>query len=796
MSMTHLMKKAENVNKTYTPTTLPNVYIHNVRSLNSDKFNELQLLANKYDLIMLTESWLNKNKESLYNLDGFDLHVCHRGNGRTGGGVAVYAKKHLSINKLTEYKTRHVSAYWFLHKSPSNNPIIYANIYHPPGLAKNIKDDTINHIISTVSKQLKSHPDAKLFICGDLNDLDINQITAMLPVQQIVNFTTRGDATLDVILTDIQEHIESGCKKLPPIQNNDHCAIEVPSSTRIKLPKYVTINKREITPTNKIALTAELQATDWRSVYNCKSVHSKVEIFHKKVQTLFDKHCPVRRVRVPRERPVLSNHLIPKPRRAKQRAHKNKNPSWKALSKLLTIQMRNQLKRRTDEKVNSTVHGSKTWWKNVNDLTGEAQEKSHCAPLINMDDSWLSIPDFVEKLNEYYLDGHDVALDFPVFPTNDSREIQLTNELEVYNQLMNINTQKASNSEDFPSWISKNNAHLLSQPITHIVNHVLTTGEFPHLWKKAEISPLNKVRSPKTFKDLRPISLLFHLGKITEKIITKQIRSQLPVLTDQYAYTKDLGTADALVKFSSDISMNLDNSDNIAIQALLLDFSKAFDRMRPDFVLHKLLKLNIQPSLVKVVEGFFTSRQQRVRYNCQFSQYRSSHIGVPQGTIMGPVLWNVFVHDLCPSIPHIKYADDTTVYSPVNRHSVAISDSSSHKATINFTENPLQLAASYAVDWCADNSMLLNTSKSVAITFTLQKNITSNPISIKEVDICEKSDVKLLGVTFDQHMRFSNHVDNTIDKTRPAVHALIKLRKAGVSASSLSLFYQARILPI
>ena len=132
---------------------------------------------------------------------------------------------------------------------------------------------------------------------------------------------------------------------------------------------------------------------------------------------------------------------------------------------------------------------------------------------------------------------------------------------------MNINTQKASNSEDFPSWISKNNAHLLSQPITHIVNHVLTTGEFPHLWKKAEISPLNKVRSPKTFKDLRPISLLFHLGKITEKIITKQIRSQLPVLTDQYAYTKDLGTADVLVKFSSDISMNLDNSDNLAIQA-------------------------------------------------------------------------------------------------------------------------------------------------------------------------------------------------------------------------------------
>ena len=158
---------------------------------------------------------------------------------------------------------------------------------------------------------------------------------------------------------------------------------------------------------------------------------------------------------------------------------------------------------------------------------------------------------------------------------------------------------------------------------------------------------------------MRPIALTFHLGKITERVISDLIKCDLPKMRNQYAYTKELSTTDDLVKFSCDISAGLDKTDTVTLQALLLDFSKAFDRMRPDIAVSKLLSLNVSPSLVKVTMSFLTNRQQQVKSQGKLSKQKPSRIGVPQGTILGPLLWNVFVNNLEPSTSHIKYADDT-----------------------------------------------------------------------------------------------------------------------------------------
>ena len=258
----------------------------------------------------------------------------------------------------------------------------------------------------------------------------------------------------------------------------------------------------------------------------------------------------------------------------------------------------------------------------------------------------------------------------------------------------------------------------------------------------------------------------------------------------------NIDTADALVKFSADIATNLDDANTVAVQALLLEFSKAFDRMRPDLAIEKLLSLNVNPTLVRAVHSFFDNRKQRVKYQKRLSVYDCCRIGVPQGTIMGPILWNIFVNDLQPQLKHMKYADDTTIYNTIQKTDVTISESTARKATISFIENPLQCAATYAANWCDTNEMLLNTTKSNVITFSVQKKITSTPICIENTTITENEDVKLLGVHFDQHLKFSKHVDKLIERTRPSVHAITKLRKAGVSSSSLALFYKARVLSI
>ena len=548
-------------------TTLPKIYYHNIRSLNDPKYNELKSFADSYDLIMLTESWLNVDKENLFSIDGFSLYTCHRGNKRKGGGVAIYAKNNLSLHKLCDMSTCHTSAIWLLLQQPEQPPIVISNIYHPPNLSKKLKSDTTNHLVSTIAKTLNKYPTAKILITGDFNDLDTSELVNIYPVNQIVNFPTRGSNRLDLVFTDIPEYISSGCIQRPPILCNDHCAIEIPSVNRLPTSKYTTIKKRAITPLAKLLLSTALNHETWDNLYQTSDVNEKVTIIHEKIYALLDKHCPMRSVRATNGKPSLSTPLIEKIKRAKLRVHHNKNRDSKLyFSKLLADLQKKELRKQTDVKVNQAVTGSRAWWLNVKKLTGDHKPSSNTSPLINMDDKWVTIDSFVENLNNFFLQSHDTAtINFPEIPER-SDDIPEVEEQHVYHLLTKIDTHKSTNSRDFPAWISQNNAHILCKPLTTIINAVFRTGLFPNMWKHAEITPLNKVKSPSTYKDHRPISLLFHLGKITEKVVAQQILKDLPKLDNQYAYTKQLSTTDALVTFSTEIATNLDNKDTTAVQ--------------------------------------------------------------------------------------------------------------------------------------------------------------------------------------------------------------------------------------
>ena len=770
---------------------LPGIYIHNIRSLNNEKFEELKLLAHEHDIIVLTESWLTAAKEKLYNIDGFSLYACNR-KGRIGGGVAVFVRNTYPVTKLCAYTNAQVSAYWFLLQQPNQPPIIFGSIYSPPGLLKRQSDATIDHILSTLAKYTKSHKSAKIFLSGDFNDLNTAEITNLYPLEQIVNFPTRDNNTLDLVFTDIDEYQAGGCKQEPPILTNDHCSIAITSTVRSSRPKYQTIKKRIITPTAKIALTEELLSIPWRNIQDMNNIDQMVEFLHSTINTLYDKHCPEKNVRVPVGKPYISSPLMRKLKRAKQNAYKNNNIAWKFLSKQLAALQKSALHKMTNETINESIQGSKRWWHNVKKLTGDKHVTNQPAVMF-MEDTWLSTEEFVNKLNSYYVQDHNEVV-FPEIPSG-GIPISVT-EMEVFKFLEDIDTHKATSSEDYASWISKNNMHILCEPITHIVNTILSTGEYPKMWKQAEVSPIPKTKNVTQYKDMRPISLLFHIGKIAEKIIAKHLRAELPDMPNQYAYTPTIGTTDALVKFTTDIVNSLDDKDCVAVRSLMLDFSKAFDRMRPEIAVNKLLNLNINSNTARLIRSFLTERKQCVRYGGHFSPYLQSHIGVPQGTILGPLLWNIYINDLRPNAHHIKYADDSTIYSSINKSDVNITNASSHKATVSMSTDPLQDAANYATSWCDQNSMLLNASKSSSITFTLQKKIDIDPILINETEVSDDVSTKLLGVTYDQHLKFSKHVDTIIDKCRPAFHAMSKLRKAGVDDAGLTMFYKSRIVPL
>lgn len=174
-----------------TCTSLPRVLASNVQSITKPKHAELVQQSVDYDMMLITESWLKPNKTNAFGIPGFRLVNVNRAGNRTGGGVCMYVRDSLSTSLVSSYTSTTTSAMWVALHQENQNMIIYACIYHPPGLKKSACDETVDYIISTVSSLSSRFPSAQFVIHGDFNDLDVKPITDMLPLKQIVSFPTQ-----------------------------------------------------------------------------------------------------------------------------------------------------------------------------------------------------------------------------------------------------------------------------------------------------------------------------------------------------------------------------------------------------------------------------------------------------------------------------------------------------------------------------------------------------------------------------------------------------------------------------
>ena len=230
--------------------------------------------------------------------------------------------------------------------------------------------------------------------------------------------------------------------------------------------------------------------------------------------------------------------------------------------------------------------------------------------------------------------------------------------------LRKVKTNKANGSDNVPAWILKNHANILAGPLTAIFNSSLREGVITDTWKSANVIPVPKVNPPNTIeKDVRPISLIPIASKTLESIILNMVneKNDENINRNQFGGMGGASTTDALVETMHRWSEATDKLDHY-VRVALLDFSKVVDLINHNTLLAKLKQYDLPPYIRRWIATFLLDRTQQVKIGNNFSPPGHPKGGVPQGTLLGPKCFLVYINDLETPIPLYKYVDDSTLF--------------------------------------------------------------------------------------------------------------------------------------
>lgn len=316
--------------------------------------------------------------------------------------------------------------------------------------------------------------------------------------------------------------------------------------------------------------------------------------------------------------------------------------------------------------------------------------------------------------------------------------------------------------------------HLLKH-ITFLINHCLITGTFPDAWKVAYVVPIPKVSNPSKLNDFRPISILPVLSKLLERVVANQLTTYsnlnkiLPAC--QSGFRKCHSTTTALLQVNDDIFRAWDS--NLCTCLILLDFSKAFDTIEHKLLLTKLKYYGLGDIALRFFQSYLLNRKQSVSYNSLRSEIKTTEQGVPQGSVLGPLLFCMYTADFSEFLNHFKshqFADDTQVYYSFNPNNIP--------EACREMNTDLQMIH----DVSKAHRLVLNENKTQLIVFGKSREIILNDqrflLTLNDIRLDPKVTCKNLGLLIDSDLRFSSHVSALIRKSFGRLRLLYMHREA------------------
>ena len=330
---------------------------------------------------------------------------------------------------------------------------------------------------------------------------------------------------------------------------------------------------------------------------------------------------------------------------------------------------------------------------------------------------------------------------------------------DVLKEINKLGNRKTIQNKDIPVKILKQNAGIFGSYICHFFNVCVDKGTFPSVLKHADITHVFKKGDRGSKENFRPVSILPVISKIFEKLLCNQITRFMDQFLSKYqcGFRKGFNAQHCLLAMLEKWKKTIDTKNIFG--ALLTDLPKAFDCLPHDLIIAKLNAYGFSLPELNLIQNYLANRKQRTKINDFYSPWSDILFGVPQVSILGPLLFNIFLSDLFLIVKDVNiasYADDHTLYDSCD--------------TIEEVISSLQSSSKKLFQWLSDNQMKGNTEKCHLIMSTDQSlNFQLGGLLI-EISDCEK----MLGVKIDYKLNFDEHVKTLCSKSNNKLRALAR----------------------
>ena len=763
-------------------------FYNNIRSVSTNLGDlEILLAESKPSVIALTETWFkNENDVELYSIDGYHRPFTSTRNKRRGGGVAIYVTLDLEA-ELIHTDEIHESVSVKISDSKKKKKITVSCFYCEPSRNR-------NQYLEHVEEVLMKNGDGLQIACGDFNiDLLNVSLAARVTLEYLMSSQgldlvslrepTRETAASSTCIDSIYSNVPVQRSLIVKTTFSDHYSLKLD----INIYHEVVENIYEFRSLKKLEDPLYCEKFLFylsHSLGKIDEVNTEAEAYLDKVAQLLhdatDKYFPLNKVKRRVCKETWITNRIKRQIATRDKLYqlwiktKTELDHEKYKKKRNEVNMEIKIAKRNEVQNKIEQNNPKELYRHFKKMKGtDTQVKNF---------GGLSVEDF----NKYFVTACDKQnnTSAPKWKSQQvdqpqSMFLRPVNDDEILKIIATLKNKKSVGKDGVDVRVLKKAAQIVSPYLKTAFNKCISEGVFPQSMKIAKVVPIFKAGEKNLPSNYRPISILGNLSKVFEKVIHERLMNYLEKFSllseNQYGFRKKKNCIQAATSLYKKIEENWQSKAKT--NCIFVDFRKAFDSVDHKILLEKLYHYGIRGIPHKLLENYLANRFQYVKIENECSKMRSIKRGVPQGSILGPLLFLVYINDLGADenwqSEVVKYADDTVMIEKLNSRS---DDKSLFQS------------------WLNENDVDCNYMKTKFVVF--EKRSVNHPnIAIGDHEISSCENYKYLGIHFDKKLNFEVHISKITGKLARQSGILYKLRET-LNKRQLVQYIRSYISPI